>query len=127
MGPVRLQEQIIFPFWFDLQDGQSQFLWPFSGHVVFDLQHRFDTLWNPLGFLSISSLYLSHRLLFSFIFSFSFMYHFKPSKNIFYMKWDVRNDAKNNSGKGTANAPVHSEQVCFEVSSCHLAKYCKGC
>ena len=41
------------------------------------------------------------------------MYHFQPSKNIFYTKWDIRNDAKNNFEKGTINAPVHSEQLCF--------------
>ena len=37
------------------------------------------------------------------------------------MKWDVRNDAKNNSGKGTVNAPAHSEQLCF--FKCHHVIY----
>lgn len=44
------------------------------------------------------------------------MYLCKPSKNTFEVKWDITNNTKNNSDKGTVKgtveffAPVHLEQ-----------------
>lgn len=62
-GPCTYQNRSSSPFWFDLQDGQSQFLWPFSGHVVVWPTVQIWYLCGTSEFSSYRHFYLSHRLL----------------------------------------------------------------